>query len=44
VLLDDGPHLLEMGDSLVLPPVDHGWRTGAGGCTQTIMSLGSIRP
>jgi quercetin dioxygenase-like cupin family protein len=44
VLLDDGPHLLNTGDSLVLPPVDHGWRAGSDGCTQTIMNLGSVRP
>lgn len=44
VLLDDGPHLLATGDSLVLPPIDHGWRAGPDGCTQTIMNLGSARP
>lgn len=44
VLLDDGPHLLDTGDSLVLPPIDHGWRAGTEGCTQTIMNLGTIRP
>jgi quercetin dioxygenase-like cupin family protein len=44
VLLDDGPHLLNTGDSLVLPPVDHGWRAGPQGCTQTIMNLGTVRP
>lgn len=44
VLLDDGPHLLEMGDSLVLPGIDHGWRAGPSGCTMTILNLGSIRP
>jgi quercetin dioxygenase-like cupin family protein len=44
VLLDDGPHLLDTGDCLVLPPVDHGWRAGPEGCTQTIMNLGTVRP
>ena len=44
VLLDDGPHRLESGDSLVLPGIDHGWRAGPGGCTMTILNLGSIRP
>jgi quercetin dioxygenase-like cupin family protein len=44
VLLDDGPHRLDLGDSLVLPGVDHGWRAGPSGCTQTILNLGSIRP
>lgn len=44
VLLDDGPHLLDTGDSLVLPGIDHGWRAGPSGCTQTILNLGSVRP
>lgn len=44
VLLDDGPHRLNLGDSLVLPGVDHGWRAGPEGCTMTILNLGSIRP
>ena len=44
VLLDDGPHLLNTGDCLVLHPVDHGWRAGPEGCTQTIMNLGTTRP
>jgi len=44
VLLDDGPHLLDTGDSLVLPGIDHGWRAGPSGCTMTILNLGSIRP
>jgi quercetin dioxygenase-like cupin family protein len=43
VLLDDGPHLLGVGDSLVLPPVDHGWRAGPNGCTQMIMNLGTAK-
>jgi quercetin dioxygenase-like cupin family protein len=43
VLLDDGPHLLDMGDTLILPPVDHGWRAGPNGCTQIIMNLGTAR-
>lgn len=44
VLLDDGPHRLDSGDSLVLPGIDHGWLAGAEGCTMTILNLGSIRP
>ena len=44
VLLDDGPHRLDSGDSLVLPGIDHGWKAGASGCTMTILNLGSIRP
>jgi quercetin dioxygenase-like cupin family protein len=44
VLLDDGPHLLDTGDSLVLPGIDHGWRAGTKGCTMTILNLGSVHP
>ena len=44
VLLDDGPHRLDSGDSLVLPGIDHGWRAGPAGCTMTILNLGSVRP
>jgi quercetin dioxygenase-like cupin family protein len=44
VLLDDGPHRLDLGDSLVLPGIDHGWRAGPSGCTMTILNLGSVRP
>ena len=44
VLLDDGPHRLDLGDSLVLPGIDHGWRAGPEGCTMTILNLGSTRP
>jgi quercetin dioxygenase-like cupin family protein len=44
VLLDDGPHRLDLGDSLVLPGIDHGWRAGPSGCIMTILNLGSIRP
>jgi hypothetical protein len=44
VLLDDGPHRLNLGDSLVLPGVDHGWRAGPEGCTMTILNLGSTKP
>jgi len=44
IVLDDGPHRLEVGDSLVMPGIDHGWKAGPSGCTQTIMNLGSARP
>jgi len=44
IILDDGPHRLETGDSLVLPGIDHGWKAGPEGCTQTILNLGSLRP
>lgn len=44
VLLDDGAHRLDEGDSLVFPGIDHGWRAGSSGCTMTILNIGSIRP
>jgi quercetin dioxygenase-like cupin family protein len=44
VLLDDGPHRMETGDSLVLPGIDHGWKAGPDGCTMAILNLGSVRP
>lgn len=44
IILDDGPHLLDTGDSLVLPGVDHGWKAGPSGCVQTILNLGSVKP
>lgn len=44
LVLDDGPHRLEAGDSLVLLGVDHGWKAGPSGCVQTILNLGSVKP
>jgi quercetin dioxygenase-like cupin family protein len=44
VLLDDGPHLLELGDSLVIGGIDHGWKASSSGCTMTILNVGSVRP
>jgi hypothetical protein len=40
VLFDDGPHLLDTGDSLVLPGIDHGWKAGSSGCTMTSSTWG----
>jgi len=44
LVLDDGPHALEVGDTLVLPGIDHGWRTGPKGLTMAVLLLGSARP
>ena len=44
LLLDDGPHHMDVGDSLVLPGVDHGWQAGPSGCTMTLVNVGSARP
>jgi hypothetical protein len=44
LLLDDGAHLLEPGDSLMLMGVDHGWRTGPEGCVVSMIILGTPKP
>jgi len=44
LVLDDGSHALERGDSLVLPGIDHGWRTGPEGLTMAVLLLGAARP
>ena len=43
-LLDDGAHMLEVGDSLMMMGVDHGWRTGPEGCVVSMILLGTPRP
>ena len=40
LILDDGAHPLEAGDSVVVTGVDHAWRTGPDGCRLSVMSLG----
>lgn len=40
LILDDGEHLLEQGDSLVINAVDHGWRVGPEGCTTSNILFG----
>lgn len=44
LLLDDGPHLLEQGDSAMVTGVDHGWRTGPEGCVVSMIILGTPKP
>ena len=44
LLLDDGAHRLEVGDSAVVNGVDHGWRTGAEGAAVSMIILGTPRP
>jgi quercetin dioxygenase-like cupin family protein len=44
VLLDDGPHHLELGDSVVMAGVDHGWRVGPAGATVAIVVVGTPPP
>ena len=43
LVLDDGPHHLGLGDSLVLPGVNHGWKAGPEGCTMAIVCTGTER-
>ena len=43
LILDDGPHHLDLGDTLVLPGVNHGWKAGPTGCTMSIVVTGTER-
>jgi len=44
LLLDDGPHLLEPGDSAIVNGVDHGWKVGPEGCAVSMIVFGTPRP
>ena len=44
LLLDDGAHLLTVGDSAVVTGVDHAWRAGPEGCRLNIMTIGISPP
>lgn len=44
LLLDDGAHRLEVGDSAMVTGVDHGWRTGADGCAVSMIIFGTPKP
>ncbi len=41
LLLDDGVHTLGPGDCVVVPGVDHGWRTGATSCIIALALFGT---
>jgi quercetin dioxygenase-like cupin family protein len=43
-ILDDGAHLLTVGDSAVVTGVDHGWRAGPEGCRLNLMTIGVSPP
>ena len=43
LLLDDGAHVLEAGDCVVMNGVDHGWRAGPEGCLMSAVALGTPR-
>jgi quercetin dioxygenase-like cupin family protein len=40
LILDDGGHLLEVGDNAVITGVDHGWRAGREGCRLNVLTIG----
>jgi quercetin dioxygenase-like cupin family protein len=44
LILDDGTHLLEAGDCVVMTGVDHAWRAGATGCTAGAIAIGTPPP
>jgi mannose-6-phosphate isomerase-like protein (cupin superfamily) len=44
LVLDDGPHRLEVGDCAVVTGVDHGWESGPSGCTTAVLLLGTPPP
>jgi hypothetical protein len=41
LLLDDGAHLLEGGDCVVVTGVDHGWTAGPDGCRVSVLAIGT---
>lgn len=41
LLLEDGAHLLGVGDCVVMSGVDHAWRAGAQGCVASAVALGT---
>jgi mannose-6-phosphate isomerase-like protein (cupin superfamily) len=41
LVLDDGGHRLEPGDSVVVAGVDHAWRVGDDGCTVIATVIGT---
>jgi len=44
LILDDGPHRLTTGDSVVVTGVDHSWQAGPEGCATSIIILGTPKP
>jgi quercetin dioxygenase-like cupin family protein len=44
LILDDGPHHLAAGDSIVVAGVDHSWQVGPSGCTMASVFLGTPGP
>jgi quercetin dioxygenase-like cupin family protein len=44
LILDDGGHLITVGDSAVVTGVDHAWRAGPEGCRLNVMTIGVAPP
>jgi hypothetical protein len=44
LILDDGRHGLEAGDTAIVTGVDHGWEVGPSGATASIVILGTPSP
>jgi quercetin dioxygenase-like cupin family protein len=42
--LDDGEHLLQTDDILIVNGVDHSWRAGPSGCRLSVLSIGTPPP
>jgi hypothetical protein len=40
--LDDGMHPLEARDCVVIPGVDHAWRSGPAGCQLSVTAIGTL--
>jgi hypothetical protein len=44
LILDDGRHVLEAGDSAIVTGVDHGWEAGPAGAAIAFVFLGTPKP
>jgi quercetin dioxygenase-like cupin family protein len=44
LLLDDGVHHLEEGDTVVMTGVDHAWKAGPDGCRINAILIGTATP
>ena len=44
IILGDGRHHLEVGDTVIVAGVDHAWEAGPSGATVSVMLLGTPSP
>jgi len=44
IILDDGAHRLEAGDTVIVTGVDHAWEAGPSGAAMTVITLGTPAP